>query len=356
MVNLNRTWMIVRKELRGLASEKTIILALLLQLFIALFSSFLMVGLSAMYDPQAYGGISGVQYGVGFAGNDTILLRLIEENPAFVPYQMDLSVALGALQERKLAAVIYASDIKPEASDPVTLTLYTIKNDIQSAVIEVKLKDIFIHYEEILRDVRKSRMTSEPLSLVVNREVTRNTFYEFIFALLIPLLLFMPAIISAGLVIDLITEEYQQQTLDTLRTTPASLMEIIGGKIVACIILVPAQAALWLILLTVNGIKIVSLPEILLHVTIASSALILVASLFGLYYRDRTKAQFIFSTTAVILLLLSLSFRGNPLNLVALLGSGSPAPFHGLMLLASTAVCLILVVMVREVVRRVQIL
>ncbi|PKL58682.1 MAG: sodium ABC transporter permease, partial [Methanomicrobiales archaeon HGW-Methanomicrobiales-4] len=220
MVNFLRTWIIAKKELRGLASEKTILLAILLQLFIAMFSSFLMVGLSAMYDPSTYGRVTGVQYGVAVAGNDTIIPQLLKDNPSFVPYQMDLSVALAALKERKLAAVIWTSGTLPEEKDPVTLTLYTIKNDIQSAVIEVKIKEVFLKYEDILREVRKNRITREPILLTSSRPVSANTFYEFIYGLLIPLLLFMPAIISAGLVIDLITEEYQQQTLDTLRTTP----------------------------------------------------------------------------------------------------------------------------------------
>lgn len=352
LVNLFRTWIIARKELRGLASEKTILLAILLQLFIALFSSFLMVGLSAMYDPSTYGRVTGVQYGVGIAGNDTILPELIKNNPSFVPYQMDLSVALAALKERKLAAVIWTSGTRPEEKDPVTLTLYTIKNDIQSAVIEVKIKDILLKYEDILRDARSSRITRQPIPLSSYRPVSTNTFYEFIYALLIPLLLFMPAIISAGLVIDLITEEFQQQTLDTLRTTPAALIEIVGGKIVACLILIPIESGVWLVLLTLNGIKIASLPEILLQVSFSSAALILIAAVFALHYLDRTKAQFIFSTAAIILLLLALAFPNNPLNLIALLASGSPAPYHLAILLASGCLCILLLMVVRVAVRR----
>nr|WP_319537539.1 ABC transporter permease subunit [uncultured Methanospirillum sp.] len=352
MVNLQRTWAITKKELRGLANEKTILLAILLQLFIALFSSFLMVGLSAMYDPSSYGSVSGVKFGVGVVGNDTILTRLIDENPSFRPYPMNLSVALGALKERKLAAVIWTSEILPESKDPVSLTLYTIKNDIQSAVIEVKLKEVFLKYEDILRDIRSDRITKHPVTLTSARAVNTNTFYEFIYALLIPLLLFMPAIISAGLVIDLITEEYQQQTIDTLRTTPASMNEIVWGKIAACIVLVPAESGLWLVLLVLNRIRIGSLPEILLQVIFVSSALILVAAVFAMYYRDRTKAQFIFSTAAVILLLLTLAFPGNPLNIIAQLASDSPAPLFWPVLLIFVCFCVILTVMIRSLTRR----
>ena len=354
LLNYRLVSIIARKELRGLTQEKTIILAILLQLFIAMFSSFLMVGLSAMYDPSMYGRVTGVQYGVGFVGNDTILFDLFTRNPAFIPYQMDAGSALGALKERKLAAVVWTSETLPDAEDPVAVTLYTISNDIQSTVIEVKIKDILLEYEEILRDVRKDRLDSKPIPVTPSRPVVQNSFYEFIYGLLIPMLLFMPAIISAGLVIDLITEEYQEQTLDTLRTTPASLEDIVCGKILACIAIIPLQAALWLVLLMVNGIRIANLIEILLHVVFASAALILIAATMAVYYRDRTKAQFIFSTAIIIVLLLILALPSNPINLIVLLAVGGAPPFHWAVMAASVAGCLILIVLVRNMIRKVE--
>ena len=53
---------IAKKEFRGLFSEKTILLAVLLQVFIALFSSFLMVGLTSMYDPASLSKYSHFRY------------------------------------------------------------------------------------------------------------------------------------------------------------------------------------------------------------------------------------------------------------------------------------------------------
>lgn len=353
-MNFSLVRIVAAKELNGLRSEKTIILAILLQLFIAMFSSFLMVGLSAMYDPSMYGRISGIQYGIGFVGNDTILFDLFDRDPSFKPYRMDPGIALGALKERKLAAVVWPSETKPDAEDPVTVTLYTISNDIQSTVIEVKIKDILLEYEDILRDIRKERLDFHPVSVTPSRPVAQNSFYEFIYGLLIPMLLFMPAIISAGLVIDLITEEYQQQTLDTLRSTPATLEEIVCGKILACIAIIPVQAALWLILLTVNGIHIGSLFEILLHVFFTSAALIFIAATIAIYYRDRTKAQFIFSTAIIIVLLLLLAFPSNPFNLIVLLASGSAPLYHWGVMAAMIAGCFILIILVKNMVRKVE--
>ena len=198
MVNSRLIKLIAEKEIRSLSSEKTIILAILLQFFIAMFSSFLMVGLSAMYDPSMYGKVSGVRYGIGFIGNDTILYDLFSRDPSFIPFRMDAGNALGALKERKLSAVVWPTDISPYDKNPVTVTIYTIKNDIQSTVVEVKVKDILLEYEKILRDIRSSRLEMQPVTVTPTRSAGGTSFYEFIYGLLIPLLLFMPAIISAG--------------------------------------------------------------------------------------------------------------------------------------------------------------
>lgn len=86
-------------------------------------------------------------------------------------------------------------------------------------------------------------------------------------------------------------------------------------------------------------------------VTVASSALILIAAVFAIHYQDRTKAQFIFSTTAVIILLFALSFPYNPLNLIALLAAGSSVPpYHGLILTITLLFCIIVMMIIRKIV------
>jgi len=52
MRNRDSRLTIAGRELSGLRAEKTILLAIAIQLFIAAFSSFLVVGLVSMYDPD----------------------------------------------------------------------------------------------------------------------------------------------------------------------------------------------------------------------------------------------------------------------------------------------------------------
>ena len=137
-------------------------LAILLQVFIAMFSSFLVVGLTSLYDPSSLGGMSG-GYAVGYAGTDSPLADLLEEKGDFEVYHMDLSEAVAALQERRLAAVVYVPDTPPDGIDPVKITLYTLKNDISASVTGVKIREAMEAYEVMLREARDDRLAAEPV-------------------------------------------------------------------------------------------------------------------------------------------------------------------------------------------------
>jgi len=341
-MNLRHVTLIARKELRGLANERTIVFAVLLQLFIAMFSSFLMVGLATLYDPDAVAGFSGTRYAVGYTGTDSVLRELLEESRDFRVYPMDLSTAVAALKERKLNAVIWVPATPPDAVEPVKITLYTIQNDIQATVVNVKIKDVLLDYEEQLRDLRTDRLTMEPVAVAIPPSAGGENFYEFVFGLLIPLLVFMPAIISAALIIDLITEEYQHGTLETLMATPVTFGAMLWGKIAACLVLVPVQAAAWLLLLAANGIVVQNAVPILLHVTAGSLILILIGAFCALHYRERTSAQFIFSTGIVVVILLVLALPANPLNLIVRLAIGAIGAEHWIILAATAAAAVLL--------------
>ena len=133
-------------------------------------------------------------------------------------------------------------------------------------IVDVKLKDVFLKYEQNLREIRADRLKEEFVGIQIAKVGGGGDFYEFVYGLLIPLLVFMPAIIASALVIDLITEEYQHETLETLISTPITFAEIVWGKVIACEVLVPIQAGAWLILLMINGIVIQNAVLILILV------------------------------------------------------------------------------------------
>ena len=72
-------YLIARREVKSLSREKTIVLALLIQLFVAGFSSFLVVGLTSLYDP---GAVSSGEVDVAVTGDAAdALVQAVEEQP-----------------------------------------------------------------------------------------------------------------------------------------------------------------------------------------------------------------------------------------------------------------------------------
>ncbi|MFA7694738.1 MAG: ABC transporter permease [Methanoregula sp.] len=322
-MNGRHVTIIAKKEFKGLFSEKTILLAVLLQLFIALFSSFLMVGLTSMYDPTSLSKYSHFRYDIAYAGNESPLLADLENSQDFRVHRIDLSTAVELLKERRLSAVVYVPGTATNATDPVKITLYTLSNDLMGAVVDVKMKTVFLNYESELRTIRMDRIREQPLPVTIPPSSDSSGYFEFVYGLLIPLLVFLPGIISAALIIDLITEEYQHETLETLISTPVTVAEMVWGKVLACVLLVPIQAGAWIVLLSVNRIPVQNPVLIMIQVTLASLVLILLGALIALHYRERTAAQFVFSTALVVMMLFVLALPYNPLNLIARLAVGT---------------------------------
>jgi len=341
-MNGRNVWIMAKKELSGINYEKTIVFAILLQLFVALFSSFLMVGLTSLYDPSSVSQYSRFRYSIAYTGANSTLLDRLQASDDFTVYEMDLSPALESLRERKLAAVIFVPATPADSPDPVQVTLYTLQNDLQATVVGVKLKAVLVGFEADLRNARSARITEQPVPLEFPPGMGPAGFSEFVYGLLIPLLVFMPAIISASLIIDLITEEYQHETLETLVSTPVSFTEMVWGKILACEILVPVQAGAWLLLLAVNGIRIENPVPILVLVSVSSLILILLSALTALHYRERTAAQFIYSTALVVVILLVVAVPENPLNLIvrASVGNGGFLIYGAILLVTAIAALL----------------
>ena len=72
---------IIKKELRSVRKDKTIMIAIFIQLFIASFSSVILFGLLAFYDPESLGLNTRLPTKVGIIGDvpDGPLVRLLGE-------------------------------------------------------------------------------------------------------------------------------------------------------------------------------------------------------------------------------------------------------------------------------------
>ncbi|WP_321429701.1 ABC transporter permease [uncultured Methanolobus sp.] len=318
---------VAKKEFKDLLKEKTFILAIVIQLFIASFSTFLVIGLTSFYDPTALGDvdIEGVNIGVVGSRDGELYNILVENNVRTYLYD-DFIPAYGDFFDRKIDAIIVTPLGTAEGTDLLNVDIYLPKSEIKATVVSLQLKNSLEEYEQGVRDIRTQRLPGySPIEFnIIKRGVqASSTFFEFVYVALLPLLVFTPAFISGGLVIDFITEEYERKTMDLLLASPASLLEIISGKAILAILIVPIQSFVWMLLLSMNRVSIDNSLQILLVVTLIAAVLVLTSTVIAVFSKDRGVAQLLYSLVLIFLFMSSYLFTNSPLNLVTRLSINS---------------------------------
>jgi ABC-2 type transport system permease protein len=304
----------VLRELKLIRKEKTILFAILIQLFIASFSSILLVGLMAFYDPDSIGNNTNINLKVGvISDNGSPLIDFMKQRNLRVAIFDDTNEAEDAFKSGKIDTIVY---IPQKTADTMDIKLVLPSMDARATVALMILKGPMKEYENYLReqngiDLRYSDVGGKA-----------NTTYEFLYTIIIPILMFFPAFVAGSMVIDTISEEIENKTLATLLSAPVSLNRILSAKIVAAIIIAVIQCILWAILLQVNSFSILNLGAVLLLSIIIAAIVSITALLISIVFRNRERSQFVYSIVIVIGVGVSFFFNISPFSLIARLATG----------------------------------
>jgi ABC-type Na+ efflux pump permease subunit len=307
---------VAKRELATLRAEKTIVLALLIQLFIAAFSSFLVVGLVSLYDP---GSVQGYDVEVAVTGDATDdLLAVTESQPGVrgVPYPTR-DRALEAFGRDHVDAVL-ATD---REDGRIRVTAVTPDSNVRTTVIVVQLRETLQEFERLERDQRTAYLQSNPLELPSRGQ--SSPYYGFTYTVLIPLLCFLPVFIGGSMAVDSLSEEFERGTLELLRVAPLSLVDIVDGKVWAAAALVPMQAALWLVLLAANGTRIANPGGLIALVAAVGLGVVAAGAFVALFAPERRTAQLVYSSVILVGFGATALLPQSPVNAAARLAIGS---------------------------------
>ncbi|MFB6304776.1 MAG: ABC transporter permease [Haloferacaceae archaeon] len=326
---------VARRELRTLRAEKTIVLALLIQLFIAAFSSFLVVGLVSLYDP---GSVEGYQVEVAVAGDarEDLVAAAAEVDGLSATGYADRSAARRAFDEGRVQALLLAD----EREGRVFVTALAPDSNVRTTVIVVQLRDALRTFERAERAERAAYLDRTPLALP--DRVGSSPYYGFTYTVLLPLLLFLPVFIAGSVAVDSLTEEFDRGTMELLRVAPVTAADIVDGKALAAAGLAPAQALLWVVLLRINGTSVANLPRLLVLVGALATVVVALAAAVGLLAPDRRVAQFAYSLGVLVVFGGTALLPGGPINFAARLaldsvGTGATVLVAGYALAAAVA-------------------
>lgn len=304
------------REARAIARERTIVLALVVQLFVAAFSTFLAVGVVALYEPDTLGAASPVR--VGYAGEGDFDDQLGDRA------SIDL-VAVGPREGREAFADgrldALAVETAGDESRPRRLHLRVPEDEMRTTLVVNELKAALDDYEHQLRLERGERIEGEVLR--VEGPERPPVSFTFVYGALLPLLVAAPAFLSGAITADSLGDEINQGTLLALQASPLSPGEIVLGKLLVPVALVPAQVTLWMGLLALNGLPVASPLVVLGAATALGAVLSAVGVGVAALLRREGAIQAGYTLTVLALAGLSLALPQDPANLVARAGVGT---------------------------------
>lgn len=305
---------VVKKELASVIRDRTIVISILIQLFIASFSSALLLGMLSLYDADTIMRFGGANFRIGVVNSsDNTLGSLLRENGLTVTQYNSLAEAREAFNNGEVLAIVDA----PQDVDGLTeINLYLPSSDTASSLIRMVIQEPLKQYENYLRaekgvEVRYTDLDGKPA-----------TSFEFVYSVLIPMLMFFPAFVAGSMSVDSITEEVENNTLQTLLSAPLTLNGMVGAKIVASIILAILQCIAWLTLLQLNGTAIQNTGWILILALIVAGITSTSAALGAVLLKDRERSQFIYSLILLSAAAISTLLNISPITVMSRLAVG----------------------------------
>lgn len=305
---------IVKKELRAVTRERTIIIAITIQLFIASFSSALLIGLLSFYDPESITLFARGNLRIGIMGDLTSQLNVYLRQQRMPLTLFDNPTdAENAFRAQTIDLVLY---VPPDPSDAVEMKMVLPVSELRSSLIMLFLRTPLKQYENYLRQQRGVIVN------YANMPGIPSTTYEFLYAVIVPMLMLFPAFVAGSMIIDSLSEELETYTLETLRSAPISLNAIFGAKIFAAWLIAVMQLVVWLLLLRLNRIDIQNLPLVFVLATLIAAMNIVVSASTATFLRDRERSQFLYSIFILFVVGISSLIDVAPVQLLTRLSTG----------------------------------
>lgn len=307
---------LARRRLASLRREKTVLLAVAVQLAIAAFSSFLFVGLVALYAP----GGAGIVVDVGVAGNasETLAPAVTDDESRTVRRYPNRSAALEAFQNREVDAVLIGT-MGPDGT--ISVEAVAPAGDFRTTVVVVQIRDALATLERTLRRAYADRLVREPVPMPP--EAGGSPFYGFAYTVLVPLLAVLPGFISGSIAVDSLTEELERGTMALLRVAPVTVGDVVDGTAITAVGIAPLQAIAWIALLAANGTTVAHPIAIILVVTLLAAVFVAVGTGLATSLADRRAAQLLYSGGSLSLLAGTTVLPEGPVNAIAKLAIGS---------------------------------
>jgi ABC-type Na+ efflux pump permease subunit len=325
---------IAKKDFRKIIREKAFVFVI--------FSEFLVLSLSVMFASAITSVLTPSEMEiprglpVAVVGDDNFLNYLSEAG--FTVQREDIFSAMVDYNNNRYAAVIVAENFSNIylSTEPVKISIY-MPEDMRAFILLSNIKKKLKELEVKIREERIKQAGEEVLQVnVISKNPEKKPLpVDIIYGILLPLLIISIAVMSGNLVINLVTNEIENKTYDTLLSSPIDVQTFVYGKTLVSMFLALLQIIMVIVILNMSRFT-VSNPAVLI-VLVMSYTLILIsiAVISSAIAKTRDNAQnlfalFLFPFVAMILpfsfeLISKIGFLINlmPIYLMASLASGN---------------------------------
>ena len=175
-----------------------------------------------LYDVDTILRYSGgaIRIGLVNATDSQLASFITKHGITIVPFQT-LEEAEAGFHSGEAVAILDA----PQEADGITeIKIYLPESNTISSIVRMVIQEPLKEYENFLRiqkgvDIRYTDLQGEP-----------SISFEFVYSVLLPLLMFFPAFVAGSLAIDALTEEFENNTMETLLSAPLTVHGMIQAK------------------------------------------------------------------------------------------------------------------------------
>lgn len=309
---------IAKRQLSSLRNEKTILFAILIQLMVAAFSSFLIVGFVAIFEPS--GVDQNQKINIGLAGNGSEeILDTLDDTKSQVQVFDDRQTAEESFNQGESNVLIFS---EMRENGQINATIVAPEEGFTSTLSVVRAQGLLERYDKLKRQIASDNTDVSILEYSRQTEDS-NPFISFVYTVLIPMLIFLPSFISGAIVVDTVIQDRKTGMVDILRTPPVTDTELVIGKLLVPLMLGPLQVMAWILLLSVNGISVHNTLIIVGIAAAITSVAVTVGVFITRYFDNRGSAQFGYSSVLVLLIGLSTLLPELPTTTIGRLALGS---------------------------------
>jgi ABC-2 type transport system permease protein len=286
------------REVTSMLREKSFLLMILMELLLVSSSGLLSVGYVILTSPESsstLSQLSNLVY-VGVVTNTRLSFsQALDDSKVHHAFYDSFSQAHSDFKDGLLDAVL-VGDLTQDDS-PSIVTVYLPSNSPKAPLTKMALKKALLKLEDNMR-VRRVEKYSPNLQFATYKIMNykpQARYVEIYFIFTLPILLFLPCIVSGSLVIDSITQDLESKRIINLIAAPISDAHIVIGKSLGSLVLSVFQTFLWLIILSFTFINPENPAALIVLCGLYTVIFMNLGSLLALYIRKMKASQILYT-------------------------------------------------------------